>query len=70
MSRFAPTTATSYRSGVFRRTYETTLGTRERQAQRYVAPYLASLDDQSAREHGCGRASIGIMRSRAVDAAL
>ena len=70
MSRFAPTTATSYRSGVFRRTYETTLGTRERQAQRYVAPYLASLDDQACREQGTGRASTGAMRSRAVDAAL
>jgi hypothetical protein len=70
MSRFAPTTATSYRSGLFRRTYEATLGTRERQAQRYVAPYLASLDDQVARENGCGRSSTGVMRSRAVDAAL
>ncbi len=70
MSRFAPTTATSYRSSVFRQTYEMTLGTRERQAQRYVAPYLASLDDQAAREHGDGRSSTGTMRSRAVDAAL
>ena len=66
MSRFAPTTATSYRSGVFRRTYETTLGTRERQAQRYVAPYLASLDDQAAREHGHRSAGA----KRAADAAL
>lgn len=70
MSRFAPTTATSYRSGLSRRTYEATLGTRERQAQRYVAPYLASLDDQACREQGTGRASTGAMRSRAVDAAL
>ena len=70
MSRFAPTTATSYRSGLSRRTYEATLGTRERQAQRYVAPYLASLDDQACREQGTGRASTGTMRSRAVDAAL
>ena len=70
MSRFAPTTATSNRSGLFRRTYEATLGTRERQAQRYVAPYLASLDDQAGREQGFGRASTGVMRSRAVDAAL
>ena len=66
MSRFAPTTATSYRSGVFRRTYETTLGTRERQAQRYLASYLTSLDDQAVREHG--RRSAGVMR--AADAAL
>lgn len=70
MSRFSPTTANSNRSGLSRRTYEATLGTRERQAQRYVAPYLASLDDQSGREHGLGRSSTGIMRSRAVDAAL
>ncbi len=70
MSRLAPTTATSHRSGLFRRTFETTLGTRERQAQRYVAPYLASLDDQAAYEHSLGRASNGIIRTRAVDAAL
>lgn len=70
MSRLAPTTATSHRGGVFRRTYEATLGTRERQAQRYVAPYLASLDDQCSREYGFGRNSTGVMRSRAVDAAL
>ena len=66
MSRFAPTTAPSNRSGLIRRTYETTLGTRERQAQRYLAPYLTSLDDQAAREHGHRSAGV----KRAADAAL
>lgn len=32
--------------------------------------YLASLDDQAGREQGFGRSSTGIMRARAVDAAL
>ena len=70
MSRFSPTTATSNRSGLSRRTYETTLGTRERQAHRYVAPLLASLDDQAMREQNIGRGSSGAMRARAIDAAL
>lgn len=70
MSRFAPTTATQNRSGLFRRTYEMTLGTRERQAQRYVAPFLATLDDQVMREQSVGRGSTGAMRARTIDAAL
>lgn len=70
MSRFAPTTATSNRSGLFRLTYEATLGTRERSALHRGAPYLAGLDDQVARAQGMGSSSSRVVRTRSIDAAL
>lgn len=70
MSRFAPTTATSNRNGLFRLTYEATLGTRERSAVHRTAPYLAGLDDQVARAQSMGSGTSRIVRVRAADAAF
>jgi hypothetical protein len=55
MSRFALTTDTSIRSGLFRRTFEMSFGTRERQNQAHAAPLLCSLDDQVSCDRAYGR---------------
>jgi hypothetical protein len=51
MNRFALMTDASVRGGLFRRTFELTGGTRQRQSQRHVPAILAALDEQA----GCDR---------------
>jgi hypothetical protein len=41
---------------MFRRTFEMTLGTRERQNQRHASPILYTLDDQACCDRAYGQA--------------
>ena len=49
------TTRSAKGAGLFRRTYEAMLGSRERQARRYVNYHLLALDDGSLERLGYDR---------------
>jgi hypothetical protein len=55
MSRFALTTDATNRSGLFRRTFEMSCGTREHQNQAHASPTLSYLDDQVSCNRAYGR---------------